>query len=89
MKAIVTVIGKDRVGIIAKVSGVLAENMVNIMDISQTILQEYFVMIMLVDLTDMKLSFSDLSQILAEKGKTAGVQIKIQREEVFKAMHQI
>ena len=89
MKAIVTVIGKDRVGIIAKVSGILAENMVNIMDISQTILQDYFAMIMLVDLTDMKLSFSDLSKKLAEKGKTTGVQIKIQREEVFKAMHQV
>jgi ACT domain-containing protein len=89
MKAIVTVIGKDSVGIIAKVSGILAENMVNIMDISQTILQDYFAMIMLVDLTDMKLSFSDLSKKLAEKGKTTGVQIKIQREEVFKAMHQI
>jgi ACT domain-containing protein len=89
MKAIVTVIGKDRVGIIAKVSGILAENMVNIMDISQTILQDYFAMIMLVDLTDMKLSFSDLSKKLADKGKTTGVQIKIQREEVFKAMHQI
>jgi len=89
MKAIVTVIGKDRVGIIAKVSGILAENMVNIMDISQTILQDYFAMIMLVDLTDMKLSFSDLSKKLAEKGTTTGVQIKIQREEVFKAMHQI
>jgi ACT domain-containing protein len=89
MKAIVTVIGKDRVGIIAKVSGILAENMVNIMDISQTILQDYFAMIMLVDLTGMKLSFSDLSKKLAEKGKTAGVQIRIQREEVFKAMHQI
>jgi len=89
MKAIVTVIGKDRVGIIAKVSGILAENMVNIMDISQTILQDYFAMIMLVDLTGMKLSFSDLSKKLAEKGKTTGVQIKIQREEVFKAMHQV
>ena len=73
MKAIVTVIGKDRVGIIAKVSVILAENMVNIMDISQTILQDYFAMIMLVDLTDMKLSFSDLSKKLAEKGKTTGV----------------
>ena len=89
MKAIVTVIGKDRVGIIAKVSGILAENLVNIMDISQTILQDYFAMIMLVDLTDMKLSFSDLSKKLEEKGKTSGVQVKIQREEVFKAMHQV
>jgi len=64
-------------------------DLVNIMDISLTILQDYFAMIMLVDLTDMKLSFSDLSQKLAEQGKTIGVQIKIQREEVFKAMHQL
>ena len=89
MKAIVTVIGKDRVGIIAKVSNALAENRVNIMDISQTILQDYFAMIMLVDLTDMKISFSDLSQRLVEQGETIGVQIKIQREEIFKAMHQV
>ena len=89
MKAIVTVIGKDRMGIIAKVSGILAENMVNIMDISQTILQDYFAMIMLVDLTEMKVAFSDLSKKLEEKGKAAGVQVRIQREEVFKAMHQI
>lgn len=89
MKAIVTVIGKDRVGIIATVSRVLAENKVNIMDISQTILQDYFAMIMLVDLKEMTLPFSELSHKLAEQGQTIGVQIKIQREEVFKAMHQI
>jgi ACT domain-containing protein len=89
MKAIVTVIGKDKVGIIAQVSGVLAENMVNILDISQTTLQDYFTMIMLVDLTNMKVSFSDLSRKLNEKGETIGLQIKIQREEVFEAMHKI
>ncbi|MEW5801897.1 MAG: ACT domain-containing protein [bacterium] len=89
MKAIVTVIGKDKVGIIAQVSAVLAENMVNILDISQTILQDYFTMIMLVDLSGMKLSFSELHNKLEEKGKTIGLQIRIQREEVFKAMHQI
>ena len=89
MKAIVTVIGKDRVGIIARVSNALAKNRVNIMDISQTILQDYFAMIMLVDLTEMTISFSDLSEKLSEEGKAIGVQIKIQREEVFKAMHQI
>jgi ACT domain-containing protein len=89
MKAIVTVIGKDNVGIIAQVSGVLAENMVNILDISQTTLQDYFTMIMLVDLTNMKVSFSDLSRKLNEKGETIGLQIKIQREEVFEAMHKI
>ena len=89
MKAIVTVIGKDKVGIIAQVSTVLAENMVNILDISQTILQDYFTMIMLVDLSRMKISFSELNKKLEEKGKTIGLQIKIQREEVFKAMHQV
>jgi ACT domain-containing protein len=77
------------VGIIAKVSNVLAENRVNIMDISQTILQDYFAMIMLVDLKEMAIPFSDLSQKLAEQGNAVGVQIKIQREEVFKAMHQV
>lgn len=89
MKAIVTVIGKDKIGIIAQVSTVLAENMVNILDISQTILQDYFTMIMLVDLTKMKISFSELNERLNEKGKIIGVQIKIQREEVFKAMHHV
>ncbi|MGA1864083.1 MAG: ACT domain-containing protein [bacterium] len=89
MKAIVTVIGKDKIGIIAQVSTVLAENMVNILDISQTILQDYFTMIMLVDLTKIKISFAELNERLNEKGKIIGLQIKIQREEVFKAMHQI
>ena len=89
MKAIVTVIGTDKVGIIAQVSAVLAENNVNILDISQTIMQEYFTMIMLVDLDKIKISFSELSDLLTEKGETIGVQIKIQREEVFKAMHQL
>jgi len=89
MKAIVTVIGKDRIGIIAQVSNILANNMVNILDISQTILQENFTMIMLVDLSKMKISFSELSKKLDEKGKTLGLQIKVQREEIFKAMHQV
>jgi len=89
MKAIVTVIGKDRIGIIAQVSNILAKNMVNILDISQTILQENFTMIMLVDLSKMKISFSELNKKLDEKGKTLRLQIKVQREEVFKAMHQV
>jgi ACT domain-containing protein len=89
MKAIVTVIGKDKIGIIAQVSAVLAENAVNILDISQTILQDYFTMIMLVDLSGMSISFSDLSRRLEERGNTIGLQIKIQREEVFKAMHHV
>jgi ACT domain-containing protein len=89
MKAIVTVIGQDRIGIIARVSSLLADNQVNILDISQTIMQGYFTMIMLTDLADCKVSFTEISNLLGEQGKTIGLQIKIQREEIFKAMHQL
>ncbi len=89
MKAIVTVIGKDRVGIIAGVSNILAEQNINILDISQTILQDYFTMIMLVDLTGMKTGFSSIVKKLNDKGKELGVQIRIQREDIFKSMHHI
>ncbi len=89
MRAIVTVIGKDRVGIIAGVSGTLAWNQVNILDISQTILQEYFTMIMLVDLDKMSCTFDDLTQRLNEEGTRLGVAITIQREEIFQSMHTV
>ena len=89
MKAIVTVIGKDKIGIIAQVSSVLSKNKVNILDISQTILQDYFTMIMLVDLSQITISFSELSQKLNDKGGSIGVQIKIQREEIFNIMRNI
>lgn len=89
MKAIVTVIGTDRIGIIAGVSNILAENDVNIMDISQTILGEFFTMIMLVDLEKLNVSFKELSEKLDEKGKLLKVQIRIQREDIFKSMHKI
>lgn len=89
MKAIVTVIGEDKVGIIAGVSAVLAENNVNILDISQTTMQNYFTMIMLVDIGEMSGTFSSLSKKLNDKGKIIGVQIKIQREDIFKSMHNI
>ncbi len=89
MKAIVTVIGEDRVGIIAGVSRVLAENRANILDISQTVMQEYFTMIMLVDLSAIEISFSDLSRLLDEEGQRLGLSVKIQREDIFKAMHHV
>ena len=90
MKAIVTVTGTDRKGIIAGVSQVLAGQEVNILDISQTVLQqEYFAMIMLVDLADMTISLSELNKKLAEKGKELGVAIKVQREDIFHSMHQV
>ena len=89
MRAIVTVIGKDRKGIIAGVSTELANAGINILDISQTILEEYFVMIMLVDLTDAGADIQALQAKLDKKGKELGVQVKMQREDIFNAMHQV
>jgi len=89
MKAVITVLGKDRVGIIAAVTATLAENQVNILDISQTILQDYFTMIMLVDLLDEKLAIPRLQEILDGVGAKLGVQIRVQHDAVFSAMHRI
>lgn len=89
MKAIVTVIGRDRVGIIAAICTALAENSVNILDISQTILQEYFTMIMVVDVKECTLDFSALSEKLAAVGDEMGLSVRIQREDIFDAMHRI
>ena len=89
MRAIVTVIGKDHVGIIASVCGLLAENGVNILDISQTILQEYFTMIMLVDTSKCSVSFAELANVLKEKGEESCLSIRIQREDIFDALHRI
>jgi len=89
MRAIVTVIGKDRVGIIAGVCAMLADKGVNILDISQTVLQEYFTMIMLVDATACKTDFTELADQLQQEGEKTGLSIRIQREDIFNAMHRI
>lgn len=89
MRSIITVLGKDKTGIISSVSNILAESNVNILDISQTILQEYFTMIMLVDLSGSTKSFSELKTVLDTKGKTIGVSIKIQHEDIFNSMHNV
>ena len=89
MRAIVTVIGKDRVGIIHFVTGILADNGVNVLDISQTIMQEYFTMIMLVDTKECPISFSELSALLEKSGEEMNLSIRIQREDSFEAMHRI
>ena len=89
MKAIVTVIGKDKSGIIAKVSTILAENNVNIEDISQTIVQGNFTMIMLCDLEKAKLNLKELKGALVELGEQIGVSIHVQHEDIFDAMHKI
>lgn len=88
-RAIITVLGRDRVGILAGITAVLAEAGVNILDISQTILQEFFTMIMIVDLRGNTLTFSTLQEQLREKGEDLGVQVTIQRVDVFKFMHRI
>jgi len=89
MNAIVTVVGKDRVGIIAAICNKLAGFNVNILDISQTILQGSFTMVMAVDIGAATAPFGDLSSALAELGSEMGLSIRIQREEIFNAMHQI
>lgn len=88
MNAIVTVVGQDKVGIIAAVCALLAENNVNILDISQTILQGSFTMVMAVDLGDQPL-LEELRRRLQELGEKMNISIHIQREEIFDAMHRI
>ena len=89
MRAIVTVIGKDRVGIIANVCTLLAQNDVNILDISQTIIQDYFTMIMLVDTSGCPLPFAELTDTLKARGEEQALSIRVQREDIFEAMHRI
>lgn len=88
-RAIVTVIGEDQVGIIAGVATILADSGANILDISQSIMQEFFVMIMMVDLVKAKVSFDELKAKLNAKGESMNLKIDIQREDVFKLMHRV
>lgn len=88
-KAIITVVGKDTIGIIAKVSTYLSESKVNILDISQTIVSGYFNMMMIVDVKDMVKSFTECQKELDGIGEALGVSIKCQREEIFEKMHRI
>ncbi len=89
MRAIVTVIGRDTVGIIAAVCALLSGKNVNVLDISQTVLQEYFTMIMLVDVSAATVPFARLREELAAAGQERGLDIRIQREDIFDAMHKI
>lgn len=87
-RAVVSVIGKDQVGIIAKVTNVLADNSVNVLDISQTILQDFFTMMMLVDVTEMN-SLDQLQEQFQPISDDMGLKINIQLEDLFKAMHRV
>jgi ACT domain-containing protein len=89
MKAVVTVIGKDTVGIIASVSAECAKYSVNIIDITQSVLKDYFAMIMLVDINTISTAFSDFSDRLSELGREKGLDIRVMHEDIFNAMHKI
>ena len=88
-KAIITVVGKDREGIIAGVCTYLAENQINILDITQTIVKGFFNMMMVVDVENITKSFGEVAQELEQVGEEIGVSVKIQREEIFLKMHRI
>ena len=89
MKAIVTVVGKDRVGIIAGVCTALAKYNVNVLDISQTVMQGYFTMMMATDVSASNIPMAELASELDKIGKDMGLSIRIQREDIFEAMHRI
>ena len=89
MKAIVTVVGKDQVGIIAGVCNTLANSRINVLDISQTIMEGYFTMMMAVDLAACETPFDQLRTILKDYGEGRGLSIRIQREDIFDAMHKL
>ena len=89
MKAIVTVVGKDAVGIIAAVCVQLASYNVNVLDISQTVMQGFFTMMMAVDVSGCPIPLAELAKIMDEKGKEMNLSIRLQREDIFDAMHKI
>ena len=89
MKAVVTVVGKDRVGIIGEVCIALAGYNVNILDISQTVMQEYFTMMMVVDVTNCNVPLAELSKGMDAKGQDMALSIRVQREDIFEAMHRV
>lgn len=88
-KSIISVVGKDTTGIIARVCTYLAENKINILDISQTIVQDYFTMMMIVDTSLLTKPFAEMVRELEVVGEDMGVQVKCQREEIFERMHRI
>ncbi len=89
MKTVITVIGKDTVGIISKVSAICADNNVNILDITQSVLQDMFVMVMLTEISELGCSFTEFSDKMAALGRDIGVEIRVMHEDIFNSMHRI
>lgn len=89
MKVVVTIVGQDRVGIIAAVSRILAENNINILKINQTILEGFFNMVMIADMAESKVNLATLQQMLGETGEQMGLEMKAQHEGIFRSMHRV
>jgi ACT domain-containing protein len=89
MRAVISVIGKDKVGILAKVSGACAEEYANIVDVTQSVLQDMFVMVMLVDISDEKCDLGKLGDRLSSLGDDIGMKIQVMHEDIFNSMHRI
>ena len=89
MKAVITVTGKDSVGIVARVSALCAEHNANIVDITQSVLSEYFAMIVLAEIDALNVPFSKFADVLAEMGKTMGLDVRAMHEDIFNTMHHI
>ncbi len=89
MKAVISVIGKDAVGILAKVSTICAENNANVTEVTQSVLQDVFAMVMLVDITELSTPLADLSDKMTELGKQLGLSIYVMHEDIFNTMHHI
>lgn len=89
MRAVITVLGKDKIGIIYNITSVLAKYGVNILDISQTIMQDFFSMVMIVDIENSTVIFGELQSELEKKGIEIGLSARIQHEDIFNSMHQV
>ena len=89
MKIVVTIVGKDQVGIIASVSSILADNNVNILNVNQNIMDGFFNMVLIAEMTDDKLKLADLQKILKEKGEEMKLEIKVQHQDIFNSMHTV
>lgn len=89
MRAVVAVIGKDTVGILAKVSGICAEHKANVMDVTQTIMQDLFAMTMLIEISGLTIDYIDFADKLVKAGNEMGLQIHVMHEDIFNSMHRI
>ncbi|MGN1048573.1 MAG: ACT domain-containing protein [Eubacteriales bacterium] len=89
MKAVITVVGKDMVGILAKVSGECAKYNANVIEVTQSVLQDMFAMVMLVDITELKIGMADFSKEMSEMGKASALSVHVMHEDIFDSMHRI